>query len=240
MTEITEGHTVKRYDGELGRLHSLILEMGGLVIHQLEQAIAALQMKDFSVAREIIAGDRAVDDLEVKIDDEVFHLLARRQPMARDLRMILVVSKAVTDLERVGDGAKKIGALALHLYDSDGNEPNHGMLRDVATMGKLATTMLRDALDAFDRCDLERSIMVAQQQNEADEEFEAALRRLTTFVLEDARNVGYLVSVVLILKALERVCGHAQNLCEYCVYLVKGKDVRHTDLSGLAEQLLPK
>ncbi len=227
MTEVTEGHTVKRFDGELSHLHELGLEMGGLVIDQLQRAIKALNDKGLDAARNIIARDHLVNELELKADEAIVRLIARRQPMGGDLRIVMAISKAVTDLERIGDEAKKIGDLVLRIYDNDAADPNQNLLRDVTTMGKLASSMLRQSLMAFDGLDPAEAMAVIGGHPELDSEFQSGLRRLTTFILEDSRNVGHAINIVLAIKALERIGDHAKNIAQYVVYMVQGKDVRH-------------
>lgn len=227
MTEQTEGHIVKRYDGELNHLRSRVLEMGGLASEQLRLALHALDEQDVGEAREVIARDHEVNALEVDTDEEVSELLARRQPMARDLRMIMAVSKTVTDLERVGDEAAKIARMVIQLYGQDSSPPSERLLADVPKMDALVRHMLRQSLDSFDRLDLDDALAVVQGDGRIDAEFQAALRRLTTYVLEDARNVGHVINITLLLRALERIGDHAKNIAEYVIYCLEGKDIRH-------------
>jgi phosphate transport system protein len=231
MAERTEGHTVKRYDGELNHLRGRVLEMGGLAADQMRRSIGALEQQDVSEAREVVARDHRVNTLEVETDEELAQLLARRQPMAADLRMIIAVSKAVTDLERIGDEAAKISRMVIHLYDQDSPPPSERLLMDIPKLDSVARDMLRRALAAFDQLDLAEALAVMQSDGRMDLEFQSALRRLTTFVLEDARNVGHAINVTLILRALERIGDHAKNIAEYVVYCLEGRDVRHLDTS---------
>jgi phosphate transport system regulatory protein PhoU len=240
MAEVTNGHIVKRFDSELFHLRGLVLEMGGLVLDQIVKAVKALHDKDLEAARQVITRDHEVNALEVKTDEECVSLLARRAPMASDLRAIMSASKALTDLERIGDKAKKIARLTIHIYDSESSTPNQKLLRDVDSMSKLAESMLRASLDAFDRLDLEKAVELYQGDAELDAEFQSALRRLVTFILEDARTVGHAMNVLFIIKALERVGDHAKNIAEQVIYLVKGKDVRHVSPATLADEALDK
>jgi phosphate transport system protein len=227
MIQPMEGHTVHRFDGELNNLHMLILEMGGLVLDQVQQAIKAVTDKNMTASRLVIDREPDVDALEVKIDEENIIVIAKRCPVGKDLRVTTMVSKAVTDLERIGDEAARIANQALQMYDNDSNDPGYHLLRDITTMGKLSSQMLHDALDIFDTFDVERARQLAAGNVELDEEFQSSLRRLATFVLEDARNVGHTINITLIIKALERIGEHARNLAEYVIYFVKGEDVRH-------------
>lgn len=233
MIQPMEGHTVHRFDGELNNLHMLILEMGGLVLDQVRQSIKAVSEKDIEAARMVIQREPDVDALEVKIDEENIVVIAKRCPVAKDLRITTAVSKAVTDLERVGDEAARIANQVIQMYGNDTSDPSSHLLRDIKTMGKLSLRMLQDALDIFDTFDVNRARVLASGNVELDEEFQSSLRRLATFVLEDARNVGHTINVTLIIKALERVGEHARNIAEYVIYLVKGEDVRHQSITSI-------
>ncbi len=227
MTQPMEGHTVQRFDGELNNLHMLILEMGGLVLDQVRHAIKAVTDKDVEAAQLVIRREPEVDALEVQIDEENIVVIIKNCPVAKDLRITTVVSKAVADLERIGDEAARIANQAINMYQGDTSDPSAHLLRDVRTMGKLSMQMLQDALEVFDTFDADKARVLAKSNVELDEEFKSSLRRLATFVLEDARNVGHTIYITLVLKALERVGDHARNLAEYVIYLVKGEDVRH-------------
>lgn len=227
MGDQKEGHTVQRYDGELNHLHYRVLEMGGLVLNQLNQALQAFRDKNLNLAHKVIQGDQEVDRLEVALDDEVFKLLARRCPLGSDLRLVMGISKIVTDLERMGDKAVKVANLTLHIYDNEGSDPSSQLLRDVNRMGKMAGAILQQALDVFDTLDVERAKAIVYGPKELDEEFNAGLRRLITFVLEDARNIGYAINLVMLIKALERIEDHSRNIAEYVIFQVKGEDIRH-------------
>ena len=232
LIQTMEGHTVHRFDGELNNLHMLILEMGGLVLDQVRHSIKAITEKDIEAARLVIQREPDVDALEVKIDEENIIVIAKRCPVAKDLRITTTVSKAVTDLERIGDEAARIANHVIQMYGNDTSDPSSHLLRDIRTMGKLSLRMLQDALDIFDNFDINRARELAGGNVELDEEFQSSLRRLATFVLEDARNVGHTINVTLIIKALERVGEHARNMAEYVIYLVKGEDVRHQPASN--------
>lgn len=232
-----EQHTVKRFDEELANLRSLVLKMGGLVQEQIAGAIKALDDEDLDNARRISDRDQVVNGYDVQADEEAINLLARRQPMGSDLRLIFSLSKAVTDLERIGDEADKIAQMVLRIYGGDASAPNHGLLRDVPTMGELALRLLQGSLEAVARMDLAKAIEVARRDADLDEAFEAAIRHLSTYVMQDPRNMGHAINAVFILKALERIGDHAKNIAEYVVYYVKGKDVRHVRPSELTERV---
>lgn len=223
---MVDQHTVKRFDEELNNLQSLVLKMGGLVQEQIEGAVQALDDEDLDAARRIVARDRLVNRYNVQVDEESVNLLARRQPMGSDLRLVVSLEKAVTDLERIGDEAAKIAQMVLRIYGSDGSAPNHGLLRDVPAMAQLAQRLLAGALDSIARMDTGKAMEVARRDADLDEAFSAAIRHLSTYVMEDPRNMGHAINTVLILKALERMGDHAKNIAEYVVYYVKGKDIR--------------
>lgn len=233
-----EGHTLKQFDEELAELRKLVLEMGGLVEDQINQAVKALDDEDLDTAREVIARDHMVNGMDIKADEKSVRLLARRQPVGSDLRMIISLSKTVTDLERIGDEAEKIARMAVHLYDSDNPISNTRMLRDVFTMGKLASAMLHDSLDALARMDIEKAVRTAQGDEELDREFRSSLRRLITYMMEDPRTITHSIDILFIIKALERIGDHSKNIAEYVIYLVKGRDVRHASPDTLATDAL--
>ena len=229
MSQPLEGHTIHRYDGELNHLHTLVLEMGGLALDQVNAVLRTISEKNLALAHLVLKREPEVDQLELKIDNEITTIIARRSPVASDLRVTMSFSKTVTDLERIGDEAARMADIILKIYENDNSEPSHNMLRDIHTMGSLIHGMLQEALEVFDTLDIERAEKLAGYDGELNEEFQSALRRQTTFVLEDARNVGHAINIVLMTKALERIGEHAINLAEYVIYLVKGKDVRHQE-----------
>jgi phosphate transport system protein len=236
----TGEHTVKRYDQELSQLRGLVLEMGGLVEEQIKSAVKALDDEDFKTAREVIARDQVVNGLEVKASDLGISLLALRQPAASDLRLIMSLSKIITDLERIGDEAEKIARMVVHIYDSSNSPPSNRLFRDVMTMAHLALNMLHDAMDALARQDVEKAVEVTQGDDELDREYQSALRRLMTYMMEDPRTIGHGIDVMFMIKALERMGDHAKNIAEYIIYMVKGKDVRHhSNISDLTKDNPP-
>ena len=223
----TEGHTVKRFDAELNRLQLRVLEIGGLALSQIKDALHALKHKDLALARNIAPRENRIDLLEVETDADIIGLIARRCPVGGDLRLVMAVSKSVTDLERVGDEAIRLANIVLQIYGNGGGEPNERLLRDAYVMGSLAVNALEKALHAFDNLDEAAALDIIAAHRQLEEEFEAGLRRLMTYVMEDVRNIGFAVSMVLAIKGLERIGAHAQNLAEYVIYQVEGKDVRH-------------
>ncbi|MBK8453878.1 MAG: phosphate signaling complex protein PhoU [Thiofilum sp.] len=221
--EITQ-HTSHTYNQELEVVRTHVLQMGGLVEEQLSNAVKALLEKDSELGAEVARNDYKVNKLEVAIDEECARIIARRQPAAVDLRLILTIIKSITDLERIGDEAEKIGRYAAEA--SEQLDTNLTLaLRHLCEHVKL---MLRDTLDAFARVDATRAMQVAETDLEIDREFEAIYRQLITMMMEDPRNIKHSLNVVWCARALERIGDHCCNVCEYVIYLVNGKDIRHT------------
>ena len=221
-----EAHTVKQFDVQLANLRNMVLEMGGLVEDQIKCAIAALDQEDLSAAREVIARDRIINGLQVKADEDCVSIIALRQPLGSDLRMIMSLANSVTDLERIGDSAKKIARMTLQMYEGETSQPSAKLLRDVRPIAELASGMLRGCLDALARLDVEKALSIIHNDNELDQEFQSALRRLITYMMEDPRTIGHAINVVFIIKALERIGDHCKNIAEHIVYLVEGKNVQ--------------
>jgi phosphate transport system protein len=224
-----EGHTFQRYDGELSHLHYLVLEMGGLALAQVKDAREALCDRDLSLAQQVIAREKAVDAFELRADSAIVQLIALRTPVGGDLRLVFAVSKSITDLERIGDEAARIANIGVQLFGHDGADPSPVLLHDIASMGALAIGQLENAMRVVDQWDPALAEELLDTHEELDYEFQAAFRRLMTFIMEDARNIGFAVNIVLIIKAFERIGEHAQNLAEYVIYQNKGRDVRHQD-----------
>lgn len=239
MNDIAGGHTIKGFDQDLMNLHSMVMEMGGIVENQLARAIRALDDEDPGGAREVIARDRLVNDMDVRIDEELVTTIARRQPVARDLRNLMTMNKTVSDLERIGDEARKLAALVEEIYGSPAaSPPNSGLVHDVRGIALYGKSMLDNVLNAFNTMDVEKAVAVIRQDERIEEKFRAALRRLATYILEDSRTVGYSIDAVLALRALERIGGHAKNISGYVIYLATGRDVRHVDLNTIVDEVL--
>ncbi|MBM3357278.1 MAG: phosphate signaling complex protein PhoU [Betaproteobacteria bacterium] len=229
-------HTLKKFDAELEAVRARVLQMGGLVEEQIARAMDALASGDLQVAARVVEDDHRVNALEVGIDEECSTIIARRQPAAVDLRMLLMVVKTITDLERIGDEAAKIARMTKLIYESDrpyGLRPPE--LRHVAD---LALGMLRNALDAFARLDLAVAAKVVRQDQQVDDTFRGILRQLITFMMEDPRTISHGLEILFIAKAIERIGDHAKNMSEYVVYMVKGKDVRHIGLESFEREVL--
>jgi phosphate transport system protein len=237
MNEITSGHTVKAYSAELEHLNKLVLDMGHLGQDQLRRAIQTLKDEDPKSAGNVIDRDRKLNEIDIQADEEIIRLIAKRQPMAKDLRDILTVQKTVADLERVGDEARKIANLTIHFYDNGKTPPNKEILHDIYDMAEFVDEMLGLCLVAFTELDLDKALEVIEMDKKLYEDFRGSLRRLSTFIMEDSRNVGSVVDIVLALRALERIGGHAKNIGGFVIFLVIGKDVRHEDIQAVVAEI---
>ena len=224
MMNIQE-HTSKRYDAELETIRSRVLQMGGLVETQITAAIEALITGNIPLAEQVVSDDDRVNALEVQIDEDCAHIIARRQPAAQDLRMIMTIVKMITDLERVGDEAEKIARMTKLIYSSE--RLLLPRFNEVKVASGYAIEMLKKSLDAFARLDVAAAASVVKQDRLLDDQFRGILRQLITFMMEDARTISTSIEILFVAKALERIGDHAKNMSEGVVYLVKGKDVRH-------------
>ena len=229
-------HIYKLYDAELEAVRAKVLQMGGLVEQQIVNALEALVSVNPKLAEEVMESDHRVNALEVQVDEDCSHIIARRQPAAGDLRMIMMVVKTITDLERIGDEATKIARVAQKIYESD--RMYKPRFNEITTMVALVREMLRTSLDAFARLDVTKTVEVARQDEQVDEQFRAAMRQLITFMLEDPRTISMSLEVLFVAKAIERIGDHAKNIAEYVVYMVKGKDVRHTTVAEMERETL--
>ena len=229
-------HTFKQYDAELEAVRGKVLEMGGLVEQQIVSALDSLVKLDANLAREVMENDKRVNALEVQIDEDCSHIIARRQPAAGDLRMLLMMVKTITDLERIGDEATKIARTAQKIYDED--RMYKPRFNEIKAMVALVREMLRTSLDAFARLDVSKTVEVARQDELVDEHFRVAMRQLITYMLEDPRTISMSLEVLFVAKAIERIGDHAKNIAEYVVYVVKGKDVRHISMQEMEHETL--
>ena len=218
-------HISKKFDAELEAVRSRVLQMGGLVEQQINRAMDALAAGDMDLADLVIADDSRVNAMEVGIDDDCVHIIAKRQPTASDLRMVMTVIKTITDLERIGDEAQKIARMAKLIHEHDRRLSTR--FSEVRYASTVALDMLKTALDAFARLDIAAAAKVVKQDQIVDEQFRGVLRQLVTFMMEDPRTISAAIEILFVAKAIERIGDHAKNMSEYVVYLVKGKDVRH-------------
>jgi len=229
-------HIYKQFDADMEAVRGRVLEMGGLVEEQVNKAVDALISGNAAMAEEVIANDHRVNALEVAVDEACTNIIARRQPTAGDLRMILTIVKTITDLERIGDEAAKIARYAVKVYESDRMvTPRYN---EIKYMSGLAIKMLRESLDSFARLDVSGAANVARQDMEVDEEFHLITRHLITFMMEDPRTISTFIDLLFVVKAIERIGDHAKNMSEYVVFMVKGKDVRHTTIEELEREIL--
>jgi len=218
-------HISRRYNKDIEDLRNTVLAMGGLVESQLSQAIAAIVSGDSELGLQVARDDYKVNNLEVDIDEECSRILATRAPAAGDLRLIVAIIKTITDLERIGDEAEKIGFLASKLAAMDRPSDSY---RELKTLGNHVLHMVRDAMNAFARLDVVEALETVKEDELVDEEYEAITRQCITFMMEDPRSIKRVMNVTWAARSLERIGDHAKNICEYVIYMVQGRDVRHT------------
>ncbi len=226
------GHYLEKYDEELEAIRNRVLSMGGLVESQISGAIGALGSGDIGLAEEVVQNDMKVNGFEVAIDEQCSQILARHQPAASDLRFVIAVIKTITDLERIGDQAERVARMALQLAQKDRPRNQYA---DVVTLGERVLAMVHGALDAFARMDVETAVAVARSDVAVDNDYESIMRQSITFMMEDPRTISRAMDVIWAIRALERIGDHARNMCEYVIYLVRGKDVRHISLDEMEE-----
>lgn len=223
-------HTSQRYNDELDRLRNKVLSAGGLVEQQLAGALAALLDGDSRRAEEVIRADARLNALEREIDEECTQLLARRQPVASDLRLVITIIKSIANLERMGDETKRIARMAVERAGRIEPRARHAELR---RLGERVRGLVRDALDAFARSDVEQAVRVLESDHEVDREYESLTRELLTFMMSDPRSIPRALEVMWSARALERLGDRACNICEYVIYTTSGRDVRHVGLEQL-------
>ena len=219
-----ENHIMTQFDDELEEIRTRLMEMGGKVEQQLQNAIRAVSEADSKLAEEVIAEEQRVDDMEVDIDEACILIIARRQPAASDLRLVMMVTKAVNDLERIGDEAKKIANHAVILAEQGGASEGY---TEVRHLGQSVSSMLANALDAFARFDVDAAMRTLEEDKQIDLDYKTALRELVTYMMEDTRSITRAINILWVVRSLERIGDHAKNLCEQIVFVVKGKDIRH-------------
>ena len=230
---MTEKHLSTQFDAELSAISTRVLEMGGLAESQVAQAIYALVNFSGETATQVLKQEELVNQMEVEIDRDLSTIIARRQPTARDLRLLIAISKTIGNLERVGDEAARIARTVQRLINSGVSTRLRLPLGDVSFEATLAMTSLRKALDAFARLDAQKALEVIKQDNEIDQEFDGLMRKLITYMMEDPRTISTSIDLVFVAKAIERVGDHAKNLAEQIIYIVKGTDVRHNSVDAV-------
>jgi phosphate transport system protein len=224
-------HSSKQYDQDLETIRSKVLLMGGLVENQFQDAITCFRTGNVEQAEQVIKGDENVNRLEVMLDDTCSHLIVRRQPAANDLRTVMATIKVITDLERIGDEATKIARTAKNLHERGMMGPlNH--YETIRVIANSATDLLHDALDAFARLDKNQAVRIIAQDQVVDHEFRSIMRNAITFMMEDPRTISAALDTLWVAKAIERIGDHAKNIAEYVIYVVEGKDIRHTDYAA--------
>ena len=226
-SEIFTQHISRKFNDELENLRSQVSNMGGLVERQLAQAVEAIVSGDSELGLDVARKDVEVNQFEVQIDEECSRILATRAPAAADLRLIVAVIKAITDLERIGDEAQRIGVLAARLAAEAQPRDRYDELK---SLGDHVQEMVHDALDAFGRLDPADALAVVEEDKYVDQEYEAIYRQCITLMMEDPRTIRRFMDVSWAARALERIGDHAKNISEYVIYLVQGKDIRHTEI----------
>ncbi len=227
-------HTSRRFNEELEHLRTEVLRMGGLVESQLDTAIEAITSGDSEMGLNVARDDYKVNALEVAIDEECSRVLATRAPAAGDLRLIVAIIKTITDLERIGDEAEKIGLLASKLAAEQQPADHYSELR---SLGEHVQSMVHDALDTFSRLDSDDALQVVEEDKLVDEAYDMITRQCISLMMEDARTIRRFMNVSWTARALERIGDHAKNIAEYVIYLVHGRDVRHLKLAELKQEL---
>jgi len=224
---MSDKHLSTQFDAELSGISTRVLEMGGMVESQVAQAIESLIKFSGEQASHVLQQEELVNAMEVDIDRDLSSIIARRQPTARDLRLLIAISKTIANLERVGDEAARIARTVQRLLNTGMSSRLRLPLSDLSFEAELAIAQLRKALDAFARLDVERALEVLKQDDQIDKEFDGLLRKLITYMMEDPRTISSSIDLVFVAKAIERVGDHAKNLAEVIIYVVKGTDVRH-------------
>lgn len=232
---MTDIHSSSQFEAELNSISSLIMEMGGLVESQIKYAIDALTNLDSHAVDLIERLEIRVNALDVELDAEISTVIATRQPTAKDLRLLIAISKATADLERIGDEASKSGRIIKKIIET--STPHNLPIRDLKFAGELAANQLRRALDAFARRDITNVVDILKQDDVIDREYEGYIRKLVTYMMEDPRKISISMDLLFLAKSIERIGDHAKNLAELIVFMVKGKDVRHTSVENVESAL---
>lgn len=219
-------HTSQQYNAELEEIRNKVITMGALVEEQLKDAMKSLSKKNYELAEKVATSDYKVNRLEVEIDEDCKNVIALRQPAAVDLRFIITMIKVITDLERIGDEAEKIGNLSMDLINRKASQG--GYSDSLKHLGKSVRNILNESLNCFARMDVEGAKALLDDDQEVNKEYDALMRQLVVLMMEDPRTIRSMLSVMWSARALERIGDHARNICEYIVFLVKGKDIRHT------------
>ncbi len=228
-------HTSRRFNEDLERVRTKVLAMGGFVEEQLSHALTALVQGDSTLGKAVASQDYKVNGMEVSLDEECSRILATRAPAAGDLRMVVATIKTITDLERIGDECERIGNIAARLANTERPEDRY---REVKHLGRTVQLMVHSMLDAWARLDSTLALETARNDRVVDEEYESIQRQCITFMMEDPRTIRRALEVMWVVRSLERIGDHAKNICEYIIYMVHGKDIRHTSLEGVEQELI--
>ncbi|GEB70015.1 MULTISPECIES: phosphate signaling complex protein PhoU [Pseudoalteromonas] len=226
-------HISGRFNQELENVRNHVLNMGGLVEQQLNSALDAVSRNDAELAQKVRQNDYKVNAMEVSIDEECTRIIARRQPAASDLRLVIAIAKTIADLERIGDEAERIAKVALDSFTKDQQD----LLVNIENMGRQVLKMLHDVLDAFARMDVQRAFEVHKEDAKVDREYEAITRQIMTYMMEDPRSIPKIMDLVWSVRSLERIGDRCQNIAEYIIYFVNGKDIRHTSQEDIEKSL---
>ncbi len=230
-------HISQQFNDDLEKLRTSLLEMGGLVERQITDAVKAIENADASLAEEVMEREDRVDKYEVKLDKSCVLVLARRQPAASDLRLVMTVIKVIRDLERMGDEANKIAKMAIALNDQDNIQRGYHEVRHI---GANVVSIVNVALDAFARFDVQAAMKVVREDKNIDREYTSSIREMITFMMEDPRSITHVMNIMWALRALERIGDHARNIAEHVIYLVHGTDVRHNTAKEIEKKLADK
>ncbi|MDR7306669.1 phosphate signaling complex protein PhoU [Rhodoferax saidenbachensis] len=228
---MSDKHLSTQFDSELTSVSSQVMELGGLVESQIRQAIYALSQFSVEVADEVTAREVRVNAMEIEIDRDLSSIIARRQPTARDLRLLIAISKTTANLERVGDEAEKIARMVRSIIQS--GAPRSLPSLELRVAADLASGLLNKALDAFARLDVNAAVTILKEDDLIDAEFDGFVRKLVTYMMEDPRMISPSLDLLFLAKAIERIGDHAKNIAEFIIYVVKGEDVRHTTMEKI-------
>jgi len=226
-------HISRQFNQEIEDIRNKVLRMGGLVQQQMEMAVQAIVQSDVELAEKVIQQDEDVNEMEKQIDEECMLILARRQPAAFDLRLLISVIKTIGDLERIGDQAERIARMAIQLQDIDQKANYH----ELEHLTELVKSMLSGALDAFARFSVDSALKTFKEDKKVDQEYVSIFRQLTAQMMEDPRNIKRALNVLNVNRSLERIGDHTCNICEYIIYTIKGEDVRHMSTDEMEEKI---
>lgn len=232
---MTEKHLSSQFDTELNGVSSRVMELGGMVEAQIHQAVHALAQFDVEAADRVMETEHRVNAMEIEIDRELSSIIARRQPTARDLRLLIAISKTTANLERVGDEANKIARMVKSIIESGSARALPST--EIRIAADMASGLLRKALDAFARLDTTAALSILKEDDLIDQEFDGFVRKLVTYMMEDPRKISASLDLLFLAKAIERIGDHAKNIAEFIIYIVKGEDVRHTSMEEIESAL---